>query len=163
MALTKEQKGAQIEEIATALKESKSFVIVSYKGISVADDTALRAKFRAAGVTYKVLKNRLILKAMEKLGITGFAGALEGSTAVAFSMIDPLAGPKVISEMSATVKALEVKCGRMDDLYLDVEKVNALAKIPSKETLLAQLLGMLLSPVSGLAVALNQVAEKQAQ
>ena len=142
MALTKEQKGAQIEEIATALKESKSFVIVSYKGISVADDTALRAKFRAAGVTYKVLKNRLILKAMEKLGITGFEGALEGSTAVAFSMTDPL---------------------RMDDLYLDVEKVNALAKIPSKETLLAQLLGMLLSPVSGLAVALNQVAEKQAQ
>ena len=70
MALTREQKGAQIDEIVKSLEESKSFVIVSYKGISVADDTALRAKFRAAGVTYKVLKNRLILKAMEKLGIT---------------------------------------------------------------------------------------------
>ena len=162
MALTREQKGAQIDEIVKSLEESKSFVIVSYKGISVADDTALRAKFRAAGVTYKVLKNRLILKAMEKLGITGYEGALEGSTAVAFSMTDPLAGP-VIAEMSATVKALEVKCGRMDNMYLDVEKVNALAKIPSKETLLAQLLGMLLSPITGLAVALNQVAEKQAQ
>ena len=163
MALTREQKGAQIDEIVTSLQDSKSFVIVSYKGISVADDTALRAKFRAAGVTYRVLKNRLIKKAMEKLGITGYEEALEGSTAVAFSMTDPLAGPKVISEMSATVKALEVKCGRMDDMYLDVDKVNALAKIPSKETLLSQLLGMLLIPITGLAVAPNQVAEKQAQ
>ena len=163
MALTREQKGAQIDEIVKSLEESKSFVIVSYKGISVADDTALRAKFRAAGVTYKVLKNRLVLKAMEKLGISGYNESLEGSSALAFSMTDPLAGPKVISEMSATVKALEVKCGRMDNMYLDVEKVNALAKIPSKETLLAQLLGMLLSPITGLAVALNQVAEKQAQ
>ena len=163
MALTKEQKAAQIEEIATLLKESKSFVIVSYKGISVADDTVLRVKFRQAGVTYKVLKNRLVRKAMEQVGITGYDGALEGSSALAFSMTDPLAGPKVITEMAATVKALEVKCGRMDDLYLDVEKVNALAKIPSKDTLLAQLLGMLLSPISGLAVALNQVAEKKAQ
>ena len=163
MALTREQKGAQIDEIVKSLEESKSFVIVSYKGISVADDTALRAKFTAAGITYKVLNTRLSLRAMEKLGISGYEGALEGSTAVAFSMTDPLAGPKVISEMSATVKALEVKCGRMDNMYLDVEKVNALAKIPSKETLLAQLLGMLLSPVTGLAVALNQVAEKQAQ
>lgn len=139
MALTKEQKAAQIEEIATLLKESKSFVIVSYKGISVADDTALRVKFRQAGVTYKVLKNRLVRKAMEQVGITGYDGALEGSSALAFSMTDPLAGPKVITEMAATVKALEVKCGRMDDLYLDVEKVNALAKIPSKDTLLAQI------------------------
>ena len=163
MALTREQKASQIEEIAELLQNCKSFVIVSYKGISVADDTALRVKFRQAGVTYKVLKNRLVLKAMEKLGISGYNESLEGSSALAFSMTDPLAGPKVIAEMSATVKALEVKCGRMDDMYLDVEKVNALAKIPSKETLLAQLLGMLLSPITGLAVALNQVAEKQVQ
>ena len=163
MALTREQKASQIEEIAELLQNCKSFVFVSYKGISVADDTALRVKFRQAGVTYKVLKNRLVLKAMEKLGISGYNESLEGSSALAFSMTDSLAGPKVIAEMSATVKALEVKCGRMDDMYLDVEKVNALAKIPSKETLLAQLLGMLLSPITGLAVALNQVAEKQAQ
>lgn len=162
MSLAREQKAAQIDEIASLIQNSKSFVIVSYKGISVADDTRLRSKFREADVQYKVLKNRLVIKALEKLGITGYENALEGTSAIAFSMSDPLAGPKVISAMS-DIKAIEVKCGRMDDMYLDVDKVNALAKIPSKETLIAQLLGMLLSPISGLAVALNQVAEKKAQ
>ncbi|MDE5617925.1 MAG: 50S ribosomal protein L10 [Clostridia bacterium] len=162
MSLTKEQKAVQIESIVNLTKECKSFVIVSYKGINVADDTAMRAKFRQAGVTYKVLKNRLIKKALDELGIKGYDEVLTESTAVAFSMTDPLAGPKVIAETCKTVKAIEVKCGRMAGDYLDAAQVQALAQIPSKEVLVAKLLGLLLSPISGLAVALDQVAKKNA-
>jgi len=162
MSLTREQKAVQIDEIVELIKECKSFVIVSYKGINVADDTVMRAKFRESGVTYRVLKNRLIKKALDQLGITGYDAALTDSTAVAFSMTDALAGPKVIAEMSKTVKVLEVKCGRMDGNYLDAAQVQALAQIPSKEVLVAKLLGLLLSPLTGLAVALNEVAKKNA-
>ena len=91
MSLTREQKAVQIDEIVELTKECKSFVIVSYKGINVADDTVMRAKFRESGVTYRVLKNRLIKKALDQLGITGYDAALTDSTAVAFSMTDALA------------------------------------------------------------------------
>lgn len=161
MSEAKLQKAAQIEEIKEKIGKCGAFVVVDYKGISVADDTKLRSDFRKNDVEYRVLKNRLVLRALSELNIGGFEGHLEGPTAIAFAYGDPLAAAKVVSENAKTVKAIEVKCGLMDGAYIDAETVAKLAAIPSKEVLLAQLLGLLQSPISGLARALQQIAEKK--
>ncbi len=160
MSEAKLQKAAQIEEIKEKIGKCGAFVVVDYKGISVADDTKLRSDFRKNDVEYRVLKNRLVLRALSELNIGGFEGHLEGPTAIAFAYGDPLAAAKVVSENAKTVKAIEVKCGLMDGAYIDAETVAKLAAIPSKEVLLAQLLGLLQSPISGLARAIQQIAEK---
>lgn len=161
MSEAKLQKAAQIEEIKEKIGKCGAFVVVDYKGISVADDTKLRSDFRKNDVEYRVLKNRLVLRALSELNIGGFEGHLEGPTAIAFAYGDPLAAAKVVSENAKAVKAIEVKCGLMDGAYIDAETVAKLAAIPSKEVLLAQLLGLLQSPLSGLARAVQQIAEKK--
>ena len=161
MSEAKLQKAAQIEEIKEKIGKCGAFVVVDYKGISVADDTKLRSDFRKNDVEYRVLKNRLVLRALSELNIGGFEGHLEGPTAIAFAYGDPLAAAKVVSENAKTVKAIEIKCGLMDGAYIDAETVAKLAAIPSKEVLLAQLLGLLQSPLSGLARAVQQIAEKK--
>lgn len=161
MSEAKLQKAAQIEEIKEKIGKCGAFVVVDYKGISVADDTKLRSDFRKNDVEYRVLKNRLVLRALSELNIGGFEGHLEGPTAIAFAYGDPLAAAKVVSENAKTVKAIEIKCGLMDGAYIDAETVAKLAAIPSKEVLLAQLLGLLQSPISGLARAVQQIAEKK--
>ncbi len=161
MSEAKLQKAAQIEEIKEKIGKCGAFVVVDYKGISVADDTKLRSDFRKNDVEYRVLKNRLVLRALSELNIGGFEGHLEGPTAIAFAYGDPLAAAKVVSENAKTVKAIEIKCGLMDGAYIDAETVAKLAAIPSKEVLLAQLLGLLQSPISGLARAIQQIAEKK--
>ena len=161
MSEAKLQKAAQIEEIKEKIGKCGAFAVVDYKGISVADDTKLRSDFRKNDVEYRVLKNRLVLRALSELNIGGFEGHLEGPTAIAFAYGDPLAAAKVVSENAKTVKAIEIKCGLMDGAYIDAETVAKLAAIPSKEVLLAQLLGLLQSPLSGLARAVQQIAEKK--
>lgn len=157
----KQLKAEQIKAIKEKISNCKAMVVVDYKGITVADDTKLRAEFRKQNVEYKVLKNRLVQIALNELGISGFESSLEGPTAIAFANGDALAAAKVVSETKKTVNALEVKCGLMDGSFITAETVAKLASIPSKEVLLAQLLGLLQSPISGLARALQQVAEKQ--
>lgn len=157
----RQQKAAQIEEIKAKIQNCKSMVVVDYKGISVADDTKLRADFRKQDVEYRVLKNRLVQIALNELGIGGFDGHLEGPTAIAFANGDALAAAKIVADTMKSVSSIQVKCGLMDGAYIDAKTVAKLATIPSKEVLLAQLLGMLQSPLSGLARALQQVAEKQ--
>ncbi len=161
MSEAKLQKAAQIEEIKEKIGKCGAFVVVDYKGISVADEPKLRPDFRKNDVQHPVLKNRLVLRALSELNIGGFEGHLEGPTAIAFAYGDPLAAAKVVSENAKTVKAIEIKCGLMDGAYIDAETVAKLAAIPSKEVLLAQLLGLLQSPLSGLARAVQQIAEKK--
>ncbi|MDE5654496.1 MAG: 50S ribosomal protein L10 [Clostridia bacterium] len=155
------EKEQHVEEIKTLIKNCHGMVVVEYQGITVADDTALRAKFRAENVQYKVLKNRLVLRAMQELGIEGFDHHLEGASAFAFANGDALAAAKIVVEQGKNIKVLKAKCGLMDGAYIDNTVVTKLASIPSKEVLLAQLLGMLQSPISGLARAIGQIAEKQ--
>ena len=162
MSEARELRAKQIEEIKEKIKNSNGFILVGYKGINVNDDVALRAKCRAANIDYKVLKNRLVNKALEELGIEGFANDLQEPTAVAFANGEITAAAKVFKDTMATVSSLTIKSGYMDKAYITADTVNALASIPSKEVLIAQLLGMLQSPISGLARALQQVAEKQA-
>lgn len=163
MSASRDLKVQHIEEIKSMIQGCNGMVVVSYQGISVADDTQLRAKFRAENVQYKVLKNRLVQRALNELGIEGFDKYLEGSSAFAFANGDALAAAKIVVEQGKTVKALKAKCGLMDGAFIDEAVVTKLASIPSKEVLLAQLLGMLQSPISGFARAIQQVAEKRAE
>ena len=155
------EKEKHVEEIKSYIKQCNGMVVVEYQGISVAEDTALRAKFRAQNVQYRVLKNRLVLRAMQELGIDGFDHHLNGASAFAFANGDALAAAKIVVEEGKNIKALKAKCGLMDGAYIDESVVTKLASIPSKEVLLAQLLGMLQSPISGFARAIQQVAEKK--
>ena len=144
-------------------KNAKSVIFVGYKGINVAQDTKLRRDFRNNNVEYKIYKNRLIVKALEQLGVTGYdPKLLEGTTSVVFAP-DEVVGAKVLFENNKEFKILEAKFGIVNGEIVDSKKVEVLAKTPNKETLIAMLMGMLNAPVSALARALNEIAKKQAE
>ncbi|MCI8595310.1 MAG: 50S ribosomal protein L10 [Clostridia bacterium] len=157
-----EQKAQQVEEIVEKVKKSKSIVLVDYRGLTVAQDTEMRVSMRKAGVDYKVLKNRLVLRALNNCGFDGFEKVLEGPTAVAFGYEDAVAPAKIVAEtVTKTNNKIAIKGGIIEGKQASVEEVNALSKIPAKPVLVGQLLGMLTSPMRSLAVALSEIAKKQ--
>ena len=167
-----QQKQAYVEELAEKLKNSVAGVVVSYMGITVADDTALRRKLREAGVDYAVVKNSMLRRAAEKVGLEGMDNVLEGSTALAVSPTDHVAAAKILSEYAEKSKTFEIKAGYVEGKVIDAAAVSELAKMPPKEVLVAKVLGGLNAPISGfvnvlngnirgLVVALNAIAEKQ--
>ena len=154
MATSRESKAQQLEEIRTRLKESSSFILLDYIGITVADDTVLRKTFRAKGVHYKVYKNRLLKLALNEIGLTDYDKFLEGTTAVAFGSDPAFTAAAVLDSMKSAQK-LKIKCGSVENEFIDANGVRTLAALPSKEVLLAMLLGVMQAPVRGLAVGLN--------
>lgn len=156
-------KRAVVDQIKKTIEESKSFVLIDYKGLTVAQDTEFRKTFREAGVQYQVLKNTLVKIALNELGYAEFDKALNGPTAVAFGMSDALAPAKIADKSIAKYKAMQVKCGMMDKKFIDEETVLKLAKVPAKPVLLSMLLSVLTAPVRGLAISLNRVAEKKSE
>ncbi len=158
---SKVAKRAVVDEIKKSIEESQSFVIIDYKGLTVAQDTEFRKTFREAGVKYQVLKNTLVRLALNELGYKEFDQALNGPTAVAFGLSDSLAPAKIADESIGKYNAMEIKCGMMDKKFIDQNTVKQLAKVPSKPVLLSMLLSVMTAPVRGLAVALNRVAEKK--
>lgn len=161
MSANFENKKVVVEEIKNHAKDAKSIVLVDYKGLTVAEVTELRDAFRKAGATYKVYKNRLMKIAFEELGINFDSKLLEGTTAVAFHSEDPIVPAKIAVDGEGKYKALKVKAAWMDGKQLDIAETKKLAAIPSKEVLVAQLVGMLTMPMRGLAVALKQISEKK--
>ncbi len=155
-------KKEQVAQLEDKIKRSAGIVIIDYRGITVEEDTALRSALRAAGVEYKVIKNRLLLKAFQNAGIDGFDKVLEGPTAAAFSFDDATAPARIITENSKKLNKLTVKGGVVENQIMDAAGIAKIANIPSKNVLLGQLLGLLTSPMRSLAVALNEVAKKQA-
>ena len=162
-----QQKQEYVDQLAEKLKNSVAGVVVSYKGINVADDTKLRRELREAGVHYAVVKNTMLRRAAEKAGLSGLDSVLEGSTALALSESDHVAAAKILSKFAETNKALEVKAGFVEGEVVDAAAVSELAKV-----LVAKALGGLNAPISGfvcvlnanlrgLVVALNAIAEKQ--
>ena len=150
-----------VQQIRETIENSHSFVIIDYKGLTVAQDTEFRAEFRKNDVEYKVLKNTLVRKALNELGYTEFDEALNGPSAFAFGTSDAIAPAKVASEAVKKYGKMQVKCGMFDKKYADAATCEAMAKVPNRETLLAMLVSVLSAPMRGLAVALNAVAEKQ--
>ena len=150
-----EQKKAVVAELSERLKGSVAGVLVNYKGITVADDTKLRKDLREAGVKYTVVKNTLLKRAAEDAGIEGLDPVLEGTTALATSEEDYVAAAKILCEYAEKNKNFEIKSGYVDGGVLGVDEIKDLAKLPSKEVLVAKALGGLNAPISGFVTVLN--------
>lgn len=158
-----EQKKADVAALSEKFKNAQAIVFADYRGLTVEQDTELRAAFRKAGVEYKVIKNTLSKRALAENGIEGLDEKLEGPTAVAYCDSDVIAPAKVISEYAKKFEPLEIKAGIVEGEVVELSVIEQLASIPSKDVLIAQLLGMLTSPMRSLAVGLNAVAESKGQ
>lgn len=154
-------KQQQVAQYVDKFGKAKSFVLVDYRGLNVAEDTAMRNELRSAGVEYKVIKNHLVLRALNDAGISGFDAQLKGPTAIAISYDDAVAPAKIIVANVKKTNKITVKGGVVEGKSLDTNGINAVATIPAKPQLVAQLLGMLQSPIRGLAVALSEIAKKK--
>ncbi len=161
MSANLEAKKVAVEEIKKLLTDSKSVVLVDYRGTTVEQDTALRKTLRENNVVYKVLKNSLFKKACEQLNISGLDDALNGTTAFAFGMEDETAAPRLIKKASKDYTTLVIKAGVMANKALSTSEVEAMAAIPAKDQLVAQLLYVLNAPVASLARAFKAIADKQ--
>ncbi len=168
------QKQQQVEELCELLKSSVAGVLVDYKGINVENDTKLRKELREAGVKYSVVKNSLLSRAAEKVGFDELKGVLSGTTALAVHETDAVVAAKILNKYAESSKgAFTMKAGFVEGKVIDATGVESLAKLPSKEELVAMVLRGINAPISGLVnvlngnirglvVALNQIAEKSA-
>ncbi|MDR3021192.1 MAG: 50S ribosomal protein L10 [Clostridiales bacterium] len=157
---TIKQKEKQVEELAQKLKKIQSLVAVDYRGISVGVDTAMRAELRKEGVEYAVIKNNIMERALKSANLSLPESALKGPSAFALCFNDPISGAKILAERQKD-KKLVIKAGIIENKTLDTNEMMTVAAIPSKPVLIAQMLGLLLSPLSGLAVALDQIAKQK--
>ncbi len=149
-----------VSQIKDKLSRAKSVVIVDYRGLTVSEVTELRNNMRAAGVEYKVLKNTMMSRACEELGITGVEEHLSGPSAFCFGYDDPVSAPKIMKEFADKVNKTEIKGGIMDNAAIDNKVVEKLASTPSKEVLLTRLMWSITGSVRSLAIGLNAVKEK---
>jgi len=157
-----EAKKKAVDELADKIKKAKSIVLVDYKGITAGEDTEFRRDFRKAGVEYKILKNSLFGFALKKLNITGFDKDLLGTTSFAFAK-DEISGAKIACETAKKLNdKIKVKSGIIDGKYMDATGVAALGSLPSREQMLAKIMGSMLSPVSKLVRTLEAYREKLA-
>ena len=159
------EKKAIVAALEEQLKGASSGVLVDYKGITVAEDTALRAELRQNDVQYAVVKNTLVRFALDSAGLKELDGVLNGTTSLATSAGDPIAPMRVVNKYAKQLGEgkFNIKGGFMDGKVISLEEIMALAELPSKEVLLSQTLGMLLAPITSLAVVLKAIAEKNGE
>ena len=155
-----ELKQPVVNEIKELLTDAQSAVLVSYRGITVEQDTAMRKELREADVEYKVYKNTMIRFAIQGTEFEALADDLTGPTAIAVSKTDATAPARIIKEFAKDAPAIEFKAAVVEGVYYDAAGVNTIADIPSREVLISKLLGSLQSPITNLARVLNQIAEK---
>ena len=158
-----EEKQALVADLTEQIKAAEAGVLVKYEGITVEDDTALRAALRKAGVVYSVKKNSMIGRACEGAGYGDLKQYLTGMTGIATSATDPVAAAKIMKEYADKVESFEIKAGFVDGQVLDADGVNALAAIPPKETLIARMLGSMMGPLNSFARCLQAVIDKQGE
>lgn len=156
-----EVKAQKVQEIREKMANAKSLVLVNYQGINVEQDTELRSTLRKNNVEYRVYKNTMVTRAAQELGIEGLEQYLEGPVSIAFGYDDETTAAKLIADFAKASKKLEIKGGFVDGKVYDAELMNQLAKIPSKEVLIAKFLGSIKSPLSNLVYMLNAVAESK--
>lgn len=155
-----EQKKQQVAEISEKLSSAVAGVIVDYKGITVADDTVLRADLRKAGVDYTVVKNTLLALAVKGTALEGLTSVLEGTTALAVSKEDSVASAKILSEFADKHENFSIKGGFLDGEVISLEKIDSLAKLPSKDVLLATVCNAFNAPIAAFARAMQALVEK---
>ena len=153
-----ESKKAVVEALSGKIKEATSIVFVDYKGITVAQDTELRKQFREAGVEYSVVKNTLTNFATKNAGYD-FSEILNGTTAMASTTGDPIAPARIVCEFAKKnkLKALTIKGGVVEGSVLSADQLNGFGELPSKNALVASVLGTFLAPISSLAFVLDQI------
>lgn len=161
LSLNLQEKQAVVAEVSAQVAQAQTMVLAEYRGIEVSDITKLRANARKSGVYFHVLKNTLARRAVQGTPFEGLAEKMVGPLVYSISA-DAVAAAKVVYDFARTNDKLVVKAGAYNGKVLDVTGVNALATVPSKEVLLAQLCGLLQSPISGLARVLGAVAEQKA-
>src|SRR5271154_4485111 len=170
--MNRDQKAVAITEIAAQIDESQAIFAVDYRGISVPQVAELRTKQREADATFKVVKNSLTERAADEVGAATLKDYLSGPTALTFVRGDGATAAKAIADYARTTQLLPFKGGLMEGATLDVEQIRSLSRLPSREVLYGQLVGVVASPVSGLvrslsalvgglASALGQVRDKK--
>ena len=162
MSKNLEIKKGVVADIRQKFEKAQTAVLVDYRGLNVAEDTELRNQLRKAGVEYAVLKNTMINLAIDGMNLDEMKSHLEGPTAVAFGYEDAIAPAKVLSDFVKAKKKMTIKCGVCDGAYLDEAGVQALANTPSREVLIAKIMGSMMSSVSKFVYALEAIRKKQA-
>ncbi|MBO4384935.1 MAG: 50S ribosomal protein L10 [Clostridia bacterium] len=155
------QKEQLVKEIADKLKRAQSVIIFDYRGLTVAEVTALRADMRKAGNEYVVVKNSMVERACDEIGLDeSVKNMLKGPSAFAIGYEDAVSPAKVLKETVKKLKKCEIKGGIINGKVSDAAAVDALAELPPKEVLIGRMLGSMMSPISGLAVVLDQISKK---
>ena len=158
-----EQKKQIVADFTEKVKNSVAGVVVGYQGITVEDDTALRKELREAGVEYTVIKNTLAKLAFNEVGYSAIDDKLNGMSAFATSEKDPVVAAKILKKYADNIETFTIKAGYVDGEVLDENGVIALADIPSKETLIANVLGSLQSSLYNLAYVLQAIVDKNGE
>lgn len=162
MSANLEAKKVIVEDIKNKIQNSKSVILVKFNGLSVGEDTELRREFRNKSVEYKVLKNTLIKRAFNELGVTDFDAELNGPTSVAFGADETGAAKVIVEAAKKYENKVTVKSAYFEGARIDENAIKSLASIPGKQELYGMLASALLGVPRALAIALNQVAEKKA-
>lgn len=153
--MNREEKAAAIAEIAGEIGASQAVIAVDPSGLTVAQSAEIRGQLRDANATLRIVKNTLTERAADEAGVAEIKALLTGPTALAFVRGDAAAAAKAISDYARTTDRLPFKGGYMDGAALDVAQITAIAKLPSRDVLYGQLVGMIASPITGLARGLN--------
>ena len=172
--MNRDQKAAVIDEVAGQIQESDAIFAVDYRGISVPQAAELRTKLRDADASFRIVKNTLTERAADRAGAEGLKELLEGPTAMTFVRGDAAAAAKALRDFRRATQLLEFKGGWMNGEALTPEAIDAIAQLPSRDVLYGRLVGMVASPLTGLASAmggligglarqLQQIAEQKTQ
>jgi large subunit ribosomal protein L10 len=161
MNKNREIKEAKVAEIKEKLQQAKAVVLSDYQGLTVEEDTQLRKGLREAGVEYKVYKNNLVVLAAKELGIEGVEEYLEGPVSIAFGYEDATAPARILNNFAKDHKKIELKAGILDGTVYNKVEIEKIATIPSKEVLIAKLLGSFKAPLSNFAYLINAIKEKK--
>ncbi len=156
-----QEKETIVDEITGKLQESLTTVVVDYRGLTVKQVTNLRKELRDSGVDFKVYKNSMVRRAVDKAGIDGLNDCLTGPNAIAFCATDAVLPAKILNDFAKKNEQLEIKAGILDGKVVSVAEVKALAELPSRDGLLSMLLSVLQAPVRNFALATKAVAEQK--
>ena len=162
-AIVLESKKQAVASLAEELKGSCAGVLVEYSGVTVADDTALRAELRKDEVNYKVVKNSILKRAAAEAGIDGLDDVLNGTTALALSAEDPVAPARILKKFADSHKDFNIKAGFMDGAVVDLDTINSLASLPSKDILLATVCNAFNAPIAAFARVIQAVVDKSGE
>ena len=155
-----ESKKAVVAALTGKMKEATSVVFVDYKGINVEDDTKLRKELREAGVEYTVVKNTILGRAVEDAGLAGLEDVLEGTTAIATSADDYVASARILQKFADSHDNFSLKSGYLDGEVISMDKLMALAKLPSREVLLATVCSVFNAPIAAFARGVQAIVDK---